>query len=477
MRLQRTVEWIGIGLGLGMICALLLRAASFLWPFSRLPLWTAGVLAGLPLVCGAISWLWPIPWMDAARMVDASGLQARAQTALMLNDSNTPMAELQRRDALKCLRDVELGKMFPLRVPRFALIGMAVCVALYGLSFFLPNPQQSVLEQRAAFQQEMEKQAKLVDEGAVKMDAKDSQTPELRRVLGDLSLSLRKAQDPRTALTAIDEAERRIESIKTASGQQALNALKQNDMSELAQALKESDRQKAEKLMAQAEQQSLAKALEAASGEAADASVSQALAQAANAVQGGQLAQALSQLQAAAAGNCAAAVQASGLSGMVRAAVAGKVSQMSVMTGSGSQNGNGKGGVGLGLAMSQGVGTGGGAGQGSSNKDGGYRESSGRFQSNPTQTGRLKTGAYETIYDPTRLNRSGDAVAAPGKTGEGEITEITAGVGLGSVDEGVPYGQVLAEYGEQAVQAAQSAELPAYAKQWVREYFDALEQE
>lgn len=474
MRLQRTVEWAGIGLGVGAIGALLMRAASFLWPFPSLPGCTGAALAGAPLLCGLISWLWPIPWMDAARRADECGLQARAQTALMLHDSHTPMAELQRRDALRCLEEVEPRKAFPLRAPRFVLVGVGICAALYGLSFFLPNPQQSVLEQRAAFQEEMEKQAERVDDGAVQLDAKDSQTPELRRVLGDLSLTLRKAREPRAALTAVDEAERRIENMQTVTSQQTLSALKNNGMSELAQALQNADRERAEQLLDAQDKQSLAEQLQAAGAESADPTAAQALSQAAGALLNGQLAQALSQLQAAAAGTSAATLQAAALSGMVRAAVAGTGGQQTALTALGQGGGNGKNGAGLGLVAGQSAGMG--AGQGSSNKDGGYREATGRAAASATQQGRLKTGEYETIYDPTRLNRSGEAVAAPGKVGEGEISQVTAGIGEGGVEEGVPYRQVLADYQEQAVQAAQSAELPAYAQKWVQAYFAALEE-
>ena len=475
MRRQRAAEWAWIGLGVGAVCALLLRAASFLWPFPHLAAWTGAALAGMPLLCGAIAWFWPIPWMDAARGADECGLQARAQTALMLHDSHTPMAELQRQDALRCLKDMEPKKAFPLRAPRSVLAGVAACAMLYGLSWFLPNPQASVLEQRAAFQQEMEKQAALVDEGAVKLDAKDGQTPELRRVLGDLSLTLRKAQEPRAALTAVDEAERRIEGMQTVTRKQTLSALKNNGMSELAQALQDKDGEKAEQLLREQNASELADSLKKAGAEAVEGAASQALNLAAASVMNGQLAQALAQLQAAAAGTSAMTLQAAALSGMVRAAIVSDAGQRAALGMAGSQGASGQGGMGLGLAAGQGMGQG--AGQGSSNKDGGYQEASGSARSASTRQGSPKTGAYETIYDPTRLNRAGEAVAAPGKVSEGEITQVTAGVGEGSVEESVPYRQVFDQYQAQAVQAVQSAELPAYAKQWVQEYFAALEDE
>ena len=51
-----------------------------------------------------------------------------------------------------------------------------------------------------------------------------------------------------------------------------------------------------------------------------------------------------------------------------------------------------------------------------------------------------------------------------------------AGNGAGSLEGSVPYRQALPEYREAAVEAAQDADLPAYARQWVETYFNALAQ-
>ena len=87
-----------------------------------------------------------------------------------------------------------------------------------------------------------------------------------------------------------------------------------------------------------------------------------------------------------------------------------------------------------------------------------------------------KVADYEAIYDPTRLGTSGEVQNERGQMGEGEILEAQAGNGAGSLEGSVPYRQALPEYREAAVEAAQDADLPAYARQWVETYFDALAQ-
>ena len=115
------------------------------------------------------------------------------------------------------------------------------------------------------------------------------------------------------------------------------------------------------------------------------------------------------------------------------------------------------------------------AARGSSNQDGGTGANSkpGNMQGNADPS--KKTGAYETIYDPTRLGGSGEAVSETGEMGEGTISEAQIGAGLGTIDGSVPYGQALPEYERQAVEAVQNAALPEYARQWVTDYFRALE--
>ncbi len=480
MRLQRTVSWAVIGLFAGAVCALLLRGASFLWAFPAVARWSVAAFLGIPVLCALVSWLWPVTPMDAAREADASGLYARAQTALMLKDSTTPMADLQRRDTLDCLEKLEPGSMLPIRAPKPALIGLAVCAAVFALSFLIPNPQVEVLKAKADFRAEMKKQADLVDEGAAQMDADEAQTPELRKLLGDLAHELRQASDPKAALSALDEAERKMTNLQRTTGKNALKALNSSGLSDLAKALEQEDYELARELLSQQSTDAASESLASAAQSASDATAAQALAKAAQAMKSGNAAQALQLLQNAALGQNSASAQATALSAMVRSAAAQAGAQQASalqavglsaaqlgsmgMNGAAGQNG-------LGLLA---AGNGGGAGLGSSNKDGGYSPSSASSPVHGQQNPQRKTAEYEAIYDPTRLGGDGETTNERGQQGQGEITEATIGTGLGSVGESVPYNRVLPQYRQSAVEAAQNANLPAYAQKWVETYFGSL---
>lgn len=446
MRARQAFLWAVYGALVAGGCLLLLRAACFL---RMLPF--AGVLAcvfatGLPAIFALIAGLWPISDVDAARQADALGLKARAQTAVMLEGCDTPMARLQREDALRSLRDFEPAEKLKLSAPRFAWIGIAACAVLLGLSFLIPNPQTEKLRELLAFQKRMAEQADKLDQGAVELNTDAPETPELRKLLGDLALALRKSHEMREALSAVDEMERGIAAIQERNAKDALSALKGNGADELAQALASGDAEAAQSAL---ESPNLPSQLSAASKDASGSSAL-ALQAAAQALLNGNLSEALQSLQNAASGQCAACSQAQALASMARGAAAG-------VWGSESTSGR----------------PGGGASKGTSNRDGGVSAgTSGSVRGNAAPE--KKTADYETIYDPTRLGGAGETVNAATQAGEGEQTETQLGTGMGMIDGAVPYRQALPQYTQTAVEAAQNANLPAYAQQWVENYFSAL---
>lgn len=478
MRLQRTFVWCMYGLFAAAVCVVLLRAASFLWIFPTAFLWSVAALIALPSLFALVSWLWPITSMDAARQADALGLMARAQTAVMLGGCETDMARLQRRDALNSLKTLQPARQMALRPPRLAWMGTLACAVLVGISFLIPNPQTERMEQQAIFHAEMMEQAQKVDEGATALDTDAAETPELRRLLGELSVELRHAQSVRDALTAVDTTERKVESLTARTARDALDAMRAAGLDALAQALEDGDQQAARAALEAARDGEAGQAaLADAAAKASDGTAVQQLEAAAQAMASGSADEALSALASAASGQTAASAQTLALTGMVRGAAARTGAQGTADTQSSAGMTLARG-AGQGAGERQGAGmTGGGAGLGSSDKDGGTGAAG--AQAPATQGAAApekKTAEYEAIYDPTRLGGSGETHSERGQMGEGEVLEAEAGTGAGSLEGSVPYRQALPEYREAAVDAAQDGNLPAYARRWVEAYFDALAQ-
>lgn len=471
MRLALTVHWFAYGAFAAAVCVVLLRAASFLWPFPTVRYWALATCAVVPGVCALISWMWPISQLDAARQADALGLEARAQTAVMLNECDTPMALLQRKDAISSLHALEPKQKMALRIPRASLIGTAVCLLLIGASFLIPNPQAQALRERAAFRAEMTKQAQKVDDGAASLDAEEAETPEVRRLLGELAQSLRQSNETREALQAVDTAERKITQMQNAAVKDALSALRSAGMNALAAALEQNDREAAQAAL-EAEGSELSRA---AAG-AENASVKALLQAAAKALQNADQNMALQNLEKAVQGSSASCTQGMALTAMVRSVAArmatgrqGLAAANGInksISGSGQGAGNAQG--------TNGKAAGSGAGQGSSNLDAGVSAPAAGRSTQGAQAPVYKMEEYETIYDPIRMGNAGETVHERGQIGQGMVTEAEMGTGLGTANGDVPYAQVLPQYRQSAVEAAQNANLPAYARQWIDTYFHSL---
>ena len=473
MRAQRAIVWGAWGALAAGACIVGLRIVSFARMFETMWIWAACAAAGMTGAAALAGAAWPVTELAAAKRADSLGLMARAQTAVALEGEESSMAQMQREDALASLRALEPRRAMKLFVPKIAWIGVLACAAAVGLSFLIPNPQDARIRERNEFRAEMAAQADRIEKGAEALDAEKPDAPETKRLLGELSQALRRAEDTRDALEAVDQAERRLLAMQQRTAGDALNALNGTGMDALAQALGNEDRQTAQDALEA--QENAAAALDQAAQTAGDASAADALSSAAAAVQAGDVSQAAQQLMNAASGQTSATAQAMALAGMVRNATASAGMQTTGGgQGQGGQSGQGSGG-GNGVFQSQGKGNGGGAGLGSSNQDGGTGANSkpGNMQGNADPSKR--TDEYETIYDPTRLGGSGEAVSESGEMGEGTISEAQIGTGLGTIDGSVPYGQALPEYERQAVEAVQNAALPDYARQWVTDYFRALE--
>lgn len=470
MRAQRALVWGAWGALAAGVCIVGLRIVSFARMFETMWIWAACAAAGMTGAAALAGAAWPVTELAAAKRADSLGLMARAQTAVALEGEESSMAQMQREDALASLRALEPRRAMKLSAPKAAWIGVLACAAAVGLSFLIPNPQDARIRERNEFRAEMAAQADRIEKGAEALDAEKPDAPETKRLLGELSQALRRAEDTRDALEAVDEAERRLLAMQQRTAGDALNALNGAGLNALAQALGNKDRQTAQDALEA--QENAAAALDQAAQTAGDASAADALSSAAAAVQAGDVSQAAQQLMNAASGQTSATAQAMALAGMVRNATA-SAGMQTANSGQGGPNGQGSGGSGV--SQSQGQGNGGGAGLGSSNQDGGTGANSkpGNMQGNADPSKR--TDEYETIYDPTRLGGSGEAVSETGEMGEGTISEAQIGAGLGTIDGSVPYGQALPEYERQAVEAVQNAALPDYARQWVTDYFKALE--
>lgn len=466
IRLQRMLSGACTGLAFGMAAALCILAASFFMPLRRCDLYMLCAASGMPLAALLADCAWPVKMEYAARQADACGLMERVQTALALLKRTDDMALLQREDALAALNKLNVREKMPLRVPKKPLAAAAGLAALCALLTLAPNPQDGVLRDERQFQRQMALTAQLLEKQAQEADTsalseRDGQ--ELRRLLGELSKEVAESRDTREALTKLSQAQNELSRLLSAK-ESAKNALLEAGMDALSQALESGDMDALAQALSETEAQKLDEAAQITASDTA----SGALQEAAQSLEAGDNAQAAAALGALNSPSELLAQLSAALQGARSAAV--NAGAQGNEGGTASENTGGQSGSGNGLTS----GMGGGAGLGSANEGAktAGAETGGALGQNAPEA---KMGAYEAIYDPTRLGGSGEIEMSTGdKAQDGEVHRVDLMPGQGDATGSVPYAQVASEYREAAVQAAREADLPAYVQEWVDAYFSAL---
>ncbi|MDR0929970.1 MAG: Spy/CpxP family protein refolding chaperone [Oscillospiraceae bacterium] len=471
IRQRRALAYGLWGLLAGAAGCLALAGAAFFVPIAGLWRYLLGCFAACPLLGALGAVLWPIPVHTAARHADACGLKERVRTALAFKKEDSAMVRLQRADAEAALASLRVSEAMPLRADRriwLSALGLALAA---GILLLIPNPQGDVLRARDRARQNLAAQADLIEKAATQIEKAgltEEEIQELRRITSDMAEALRKADDPRDALAALDQKQEQMDRLKELiSERQAMQAEMTAYMEQLSQSL--TPEQMAEMATAMAESLAGMQSMDSAAAQAMMAALSalnaglseeakQALANALAGMPNGNLA----------AGSASAATAGMNLDALMQMARTGAAQS----GGSGNQSG----GSGTGGAQSgQGQGAGGGAGQGSTNLDMGYswglQPPGGQEGDAPHQD---RIGQYEAIYDPTRLGGDAEASYVEGEKGKGENQQIQLGQGVGDMSGQVPYPEVIGEYQEAAAQAARRQNLPETMQDWVNRYFSEL---
>ncbi len=479
IRMLRVIQGLFIGLVSGAAGCLVLTAVSFFTPIEMLWQYLLCIFAVCPVAGALTGLLLPVPVGYAARRADGCGLKERVRTALAFTGEEGAMHDLQRADAEASLKALPVKQALPVRISRGLWIPAIALVVVTGVLFMLPNPQDAVIRARETVRQALRAEAKEIEKAADAMEDQgltEEERRELRRITGEMAQELRTADNKREALAKLDEKQKQIEKLQKDIQQrvaretsQALGS--QSALKGLSSAMESGDSQEMQDALA-----AIQEMLESA--ETAKETAEQ-LAQAAALAPAGAAQQGLSSSAASAsAGNVSAAMTA--LAGTCNSASAGStgadISALMKLARAGvAQAGSGTG-AGSGVGMGQSQGGGGGAGRGTTQKDAGY--SSGMSQSslgmggtNPIQD---KVGAYERIYDPTRLGGDNESSYVEGEKGEGESQQMQLGPDLGDFSGSVPYGQVIGQYQQSAAQAMRRTALPETMQDWVARYFDSL---
>lgn len=535
---KRRLQWrsslriFWLSLSLGLLFTGLLLGLGRIWPLLfRWQLLLIGLLAtwGLVFLGQLYAWLKPLHPAQLARLGDAYlHLEERLTTAFELSEGvleTSPMLrQAQLDDTLTHLRQVSLAKAVPLvkRKQVFGSLGSLLIVAVVlAALYFWPNPLEAVVQQQVALENLLETEIEALEEIQTELlaeadDLGETQVEELRETLQALIDRLETARSegsPERALAALSEAEQTLSALNEArlEQEQAFNSLADSlantdfeATQEAGQALEnEAFDQAAEALReagqnppaTQAEADDLADALDQAASEleATNPDLAQSLQQSAEALQSGD-AQAIQEaLEQSAQQLAEAGEQQAGQEQLSQAleniqqarealAQGGEGQGQAQAQGQGEGEGQGRGQNQLrGQAQEQGGGSGRedpGAGAEGLTSERGTDGSTISTDNGPNQN-RLED--YSSVYAPDHLGGEGGPFVVPDRQGDDgsgvDIGETPLNPNRETGDVTVPYTEVYRQYRDQAATALDNSRVPLSMRDYIRQYFGALEPE
>jgi hypothetical protein len=439
-RFLRGAAW---GLAAGAGATLIVRIIALFTPVADKWLWAVLPAAGFALLGAAGNALRPVTDRTAAEAADGCGLKERTVTALEQAGSETEICALQREDACRALRGLDVHKIRPGSVKKQLLTALG-CGLLAAALLVIPNPRDREAEARQALRKTLKEGTEEIARAAQEDEERLSpeKRSELRRLTEELKRELLDSRDETDALVALDRAEQRLEQMQNRTAGDAAAAA---DAAGSESAAGEGTRD----------------------GETADGTGTAAV---------GKTAQASADSSGIKTGKLSTQKALTALKSAVNPSEARKGTQATDTGIQGTGQGEGQDGQGTAAAGSgRGNKAANGAGEGSTNLEaeaGGKKESG---SAKGTRDPKYKEAEYETIYDPERIEKTvRDEMTNQNRLGNEESLQVETGPGKGSLGGSVPWNEVFREYEETETRSAERENLTTKERQWVNEYYSLL---
>lgn len=443
-------------------------------------------------------------------------LQERASTAVEIKmgklEVPATLAHQQLNNTLQAITHIDTPTLLPLNFHRQDWLIILIATVLLTAAYFLPNPQETILQSQRAIQTAIEEQAEQIQALITEIQQNPQLTPEEKAQLlepleGVLETLQQSELSQEEAVAALSEAEADLRSLESASDtsnlrqtlQQSAQALLENSASEaIGQALQNGDLATASQATNDLADQlpqltpeelaelaaNLAEAAQAL--QEADSELAAQLAEAAQALQNGDVAAAQQALR-----QVAGTLQERAQSQNVAETAAETADQLGqgqnevAQAGGQGQQPTQAEGQGQGQSNGQGEGNGEGQGEGNGNNSVQSLESgSGQQTEQGEGTGGPGPGGghTENVYVPPAVDLSGEegidvelpaeCVANPENCGSLLNQNPTE---LGDESSTVSYDQVFGDYRDAAYEALDVDYIPLGMKDLVRDYFSSLE--
>ena len=288
--------------------SLLLSGASLFVPVLFINKKIMAVYLSIILISLVISLFLGPKTEKTIQTADSLGLKERLITAFQLRNEEGSIVEMQRKDALKALANVDFRALYSLKIPiKKILIGFVLLIMVF-VTLLIPTSAKERAENNEGVINETKAQAEKIDEKRKEIekssDVSDKKLDEINKEIDKLLKDLNQAKNEEDALKALSKAKHELEKLKNSTVRQDLEKLSEklsrNTLSkDLGEALKEGDSDKIEKAIEEMkakledsnreELKDLAEQLEEAAGEMTDSKLKEDLTELSQAVKSGNM--------------------------------------------------------------------------------------------------------------------------------------------------------------------------------------------
>jgi hypothetical protein len=188
--------------------------------------------------------------MKTIKIGDSLGLKERLVTAYQLQNEETPIAMMQREDALKALSEADFKALYPLKPPISKFFIGCLLLILVLVTLVIPTGAKYRANNAENIINETKKQAKKLDDernGLKKSSlVSDKKLDEINKKVDELLKNLNKSKNEEDALKSLSKAKHELDKLKNSTANKDLQKisekLSQNELAKnLSQALKGGD--------------------------------------------------------------------------------------------------------------------------------------------------------------------------------------------------------------------------------------------
>ncbi|NLD46009.1 MAG: hypothetical protein GX660_02255 [Clostridiaceae bacterium] len=156
--------------------------------------------------------------MKTIRTGDSLGLKERLITAYYLKEDSSPVASLQRQDALNVTRKADFRLLYPVRLPAYRFLCAFVIMLMVAVTFVIPTGAKDKAVIAGNVLKEMKKQAEKLELEKKELNKSSKVSAdklrELNKKVEELLKELNKSKNAEDAVKALSKAKHELDKLK-----------------------------------------------------------------------------------------------------------------------------------------------------------------------------------------------------------------------------------------------------------------------